>query len=263
MAITISPIPAFNDNYIWLLENTSGYATVVDPGDPNPVLALLSERQLTLSNILITHHHMDHTGGIAALKAATGCEVYGPNNPAIAGIDHHLGDGDSLTLYGQMANVITVPGHTLDHIAYWFPDTQDADEASGALFCGDTLFAGGCGRLFEGTAAMMRASLNKLMALPASTRVYCAHEYTLANLAFANAAEADNQALQIRIKESQALRTKGIPTVPSNMGLELATNPFLRVNEPSLRKTLQARQGFSGNDLDAAFGALRSWKDNF
>jgi len=261
MAIQISPIPAFTDNYIWLLDNGAGEAAVVDPGDPDAVLAALNARQLTLSTILITHHHFDHTGGIEKLKAATACTVFGPQNPAITGVDHALGDGEQVTLFGNTLSVIAVPGHTLDHIAYSLPG--DAAGVPGALFCGDTLFAGGCGRLFEGTAAMMRASLAKLSALSPSTRVYCAHEYTLANLKFAEAVEPSNVALQQRIANSQALRAQAIPTVPSTIALELATNPFLRVTETSVRTTLQTTQGLASDDLDTAFGALRSWKDQF
>ena len=261
MTIEISPIPAFNDNYIWLLEDGAGQAAVVDPGDPDAVLAALKARDLNLDTILITHHHFDHTGGIEQLKAATSCRVFGPQNPAITGIDHHLSEGDQVTIFGQTLQVIAVPGHTLDHIAYWL--AGDTDNVPGALFCGDTLFAGGCGRLFEGTAAMMRASLAKLSALPASTRVYCAHEYTLANLKFAQAVEPNNAALQQRITDSKALRTQGIPTVPSTIALELTTNPFLRVAETSVRATLQTTQGLIGEDLDTAFGALRNWKDHF
>lgn len=266
MAIQISPIPAFSDNYIWLLDNGAGEAAVVDPGDSDAVLAVLQARQLTLGTILITHHHFDHTGGIEKLKAATRCTVFGPRNPTIAGVDLALGEGEQVTLLGDTLSVIAVPGHTLDHIAYLLPG--DAAGAPGALFCGDTLFAGGCGRLFEGTAAMMRASLAKLSALPLSTRIYCAHEYTLANLQFAEAVEPSNAALQQRIIDSRALRAQSLPTVPSTLALELATNPFLRVTETAVRAALHTTQNsanddVANDDLDGIFGALRSWKDQF
>jgi len=180
--LAIEPIPAFNDNYIWLLRRSdSPEAVVVDPGDAVPVLEALARRDLRLTGILVTHHHPDHVGGLARLVAETAPTVYGPHNPAISGIDRRLGAGDRIELLGRSFEVMEVPGHTLDHIAYF-----SAGEPP-LLFCGDTLFAGGCGRLFEGTAPMMHRSLQSLAALPPETRVYCAHEYTLANLAFARA----------------------------------------------------------------------------
>jgi len=254
MPVTIEPIPAFNDNYIWLIHNELGQAFVVDPGDPKPVLDTLAAKALTLCGILITHHHPDHVGGVDTLKSATSCKVFGPENPSISGIDHHLGDADSVDVLGTHFDVITVPGHTLDHIAYF---------GDNALFCGDTLFAGGCGRVFEGTFPMMRASLERLRDLPASTRVYCAHEYTLANLRFALAAEPDNQALMERDRQCQDLRAQNKPTVPSSLEIERAINPFLRWDQPSIQKQLEAAGRLSSDDADATFAALRSWKDTF
>lgn len=253
-SLSIEPIPAFSDNYIWLIHDQAGRAFVVDPGDAQPVLDTLAQRHLTLVGILITHHHPDHVGGVAALKAATHCRVYGPQNPHITSIDQRLSDGDRVDVLGQTLEVIEVPGHTLDHIAY------HGDEL---LFCGDTLFAGGCGRVFEGTFPMMRASLAKLRALPDATRVYCAHEYTLSNLRFALAAEPGNTALRERIEHCEALRAAGTPTVPSTLGQELATNPFMRWDVPAISTQLAEAQTLSDRSPDAVFTALRQWKDSF
>lgn len=253
----VIPVPAFNDNYIWLVDNGDGSAFVVDPGDPSPVNAALSDRGLRLDAILITHHHFDHVGGLVALKEQHGCRVTGPANPAIAGIDTALGDGDSVRVGRCEFSVLAVPGHTLDHIAYFCRDATPP-----LLFCGDTLFAAGCGRLFEGTPEVMHESLGRLAALPAETLVYCAHEYTLANLAFARAAEPDNEALAARQRAAAQLREAGVPTVPSTIGQEQATNPFLRSSEGSLQRTLKAA-GRDAADPVSAFASLRAWKDSF
>jgi hydroxyacylglutathione hydrolase len=255
---TIEPIPAFDDNYIWLLSALdSSTAFVVDPGDAAPVLATLEARNLTLSGILITHHHLDHIGGLEVLADAFDPQVFGPHNPAIKGITERLGAGDRIEVLGEVFEVLEVPGHTLDHIAYYHPGAEPL------LFCGDTLFAGGCGRVFEGTAPMMHRSLALLAALPAETRVYCAHEYTLANLAFARAVEPDNEALARRVREAEASRARGKPTVPSDLALELATNPFLRCAEPALRDSLQAQGKLRGGSADEVFATVRGWKDHF
>ncbi|GAB5414369.1 MAG: hydroxyacylglutathione hydrolase [Congregibacter sp.] len=254
---SVSPIPAFSDNYIWLLENSDGTAIVVDPGDAGPVDAALADRGLALSAVLITHHHFDHVGGIASLKQTHACTVYGPDNPAITEIDRTLTEGDHLSVGDYRFEIIAVPGHTLDHIAYY---QADADQP--LLFCGDTLFAGGCGRIFEGDPAMMHASLSKLSALPPSTAVYCAHEYTLANLRFARSADPENSDLKHREITAKALRAEGTPTVPSTIALEVATNPFLRAHEAEV----QARvlKEWSGRaDTVEVFAKLRAWKDNF
>jgi hydroxyacylglutathione hydrolase len=253
----ISGIPAFDDNYIWLLENSDGSALVVDPGDPQPVLATLTARGLRLSGILVTHHHFDHIGGVAALKEASGCVVYGPANPAIDTIDRPLVAGDTLAVGDYHFEVLEVPGHTLDHIAYY----QPGDEA--VLFCGDTLFAGGCGRIFEGDPPMMYASLASLAALPPHTSVYCAHEYTLANLRFARAADPRNVALQEREEAAMAARREGQPTVPSTIALELATNPFLRSADPEVQAALEAAGRLTDDDPVSSFAQLRAWKDQF
>ena len=231
--------------------------TVVDPGDGDAVDDALADRNLRLAGILITHHHFDHVGGVEMLKEKYGCPVWGPHNPALPFIDHRLGEGDRVQAGDYSLDVIMVPGHTLDHIAYF----RAAPEP--LLFCGDTLFAGGCGRIFEGDAPMMYTSLSRLAALPAETAVYCAHEYTLANLAFANAAEPDNVALQQRTAEAQSLRDRGLATVPSNIALERATNPFLRPDSAGVRAALQAAGHEARDDDVAVFAALRSWKDNF
>lgn len=222
--LDIVQIPVLNDNYIYLAhEPESGATAVVDPAVAPPVLAALEARGWQLTHILNTHHHMDHVGGNLALKEAAGCVIVGPRADAgrIPGIDIEVGDGDVFKLGAAAARVFDVPGHTRGHIAYWFQD-------AGALFCGDTLFAMGCGRLFEGTPGQMYASLAKLAALPDDTRVYCAHEYTLANGRFALTVEPGNPALQARMAAVEALRAQGEPTVPSRLAEEKATNPFLR-----------------------------------
>lgn len=254
---SITGLPAFNDNYIWLLQNRDGSAYVVDPGDAVPVERALQERNLALAGILITHHHFDHVGGLNTLKDKHGCTVYGPANPAIDGIDKVLVAGDRLDLGDYSFEIISVPGHTLDHIAYY-----QAGE-SPVLFCGDTLFAGGCGRIFEGDPPMMHDSLSKLAALPEATAVYCAHEYTLANLAFARAADPNNADLKQRERDAKALRARGEATVPSSIGLELATNPFLRSAAPDLALGLEAAGRAAGAKPVEVFAGLRAWKDQF
>lgn len=257
--IPIEPIPAFSDNYIWLLKDGKG-AHVVDPGDATPVLGHLEKLGLSLHSVLITHHHFDHVGGLATLKEATGCTVYGPDNPAIAGVDRVLGEGDTVDIGSYRFSIMAVPGHTLDHIAYFQAARGDTPPL---LFCGDTLFAGGCGRIFEGDPAMMHRSLQRLAALPDSTHVYCAHEYTLANLAFARAAEPGNAALARREEEARSRRSRGVPTVPSTLELERRTNPFLRSGETSLRIGLQAAGHHAEPVPHGVFAALRAWKDKF
>lgn len=256
--LTIEPIEAFSDNYIWLLyDDASRQAFVVDPGDAQPVEQRVAELGLSLEGVLITHHHFDHVGGLAGLAANRDLTIYGPHNQAIEAISHRLGAGDSIAVLGHTFSVLEVPGHTLDHIAYFHAGEQPV------LFCGDTLFAGGCGRMFEGTAPMMLQSLESLAALPADTLVYCAHEYTLANLAFAQAVEPDNTALAQRVENAVATREKGQPTVPSNIALEQATNPFLRCTEPSVAASLADQGMLAGSEPAAIFAAVRGWKDNF
>lgn len=255
--LTIEPIPAYNDNYIWLISDRGNRAFVVDPGDATPVLDVLRARKLELAGILITHHHFDHVGGLQALREFAAPTVYGPDNPAIEGIDQIVGAGDSVDVLGYSFSVLQVPGHTLDHIAYFHSGEPPL------LFCGDTLFAGGCGRVFEGTAQMMHDSLQSLAALPGATRVYCAHEYTLANLAFARAVEPANAALLERISEAETTRASGEPTIPSTLDLEIATNPFLRCATPELVDALRQQDRLEGESPAAVFATVRGWKDNF
>lgn len=258
--LSIRPIPAFDDNYIWLLiDEARQEGFLVDPGDAEPVLAVLEAENIALKGILITHHHFDHVGGLARLCEVHQPVVYGPHNPVIEGIDHRVSAGDSVDVLGLSFSVIEVPGHTLDHIAYYHEGAQ----AQPLLFCGDTLFAGGCGRIFEGTPAMMHASLQRLAALPADTQVYCAHEYTLANLTFAQAVEPDNRELQSRVASAQATRAQNTPTVPSELGLEQATNPFLRCEQPGLVASMAEQGRLTGETPVEVFTAVRAWKDHF
>jgi hydroxyacylglutathione hydrolase len=253
--IEIIPVPAFADNYIWLLRQ-GRHVAVVDPGDAEPVLVHLRVHDLTLVAILNTHHHADHVGGNAALLERFDVPVFGPEREAIPGVTHRLRQGESIRVpdLGVSYAVIDVPGHTAGHIAY---------VGDGVVFCGDTLFACGCGRLFEGTPAQMHASLAKLAALPGATRAYCAHEYTLANIRFARAVEPGNAALQAREIEETAKRERGLPTVPSTVALECATNPFLRSSEPAVIAAAQAHAGRALNDPVDVFAALRAWKNSF
>jgi hydroxyacylglutathione hydrolase len=256
-SLLVVAVPAFNDNYLWLIHDGHS-AAVVDPGDAAPILAVLASLQLKLVAILLTHHHNDHVGGVTQLLQHFTVPVYGPKNEIITGVSHQLSEGDDVTVpeLALQFSVLEVPGHTLGHIAYLAPQ-------QGWLFCGDTLFAGGCGRLFEGTPAQMRASLAKLAALPDTTQVYCAHEYTLANLRFALAVEPENPALALRFKQEQAKRAQGLATVPSTIGLEKATNPFLRDQIPAIVQRLIADGRVQENTPTAAFAALRAWKNTF
>ena len=259
----ITPIPAFSDNYIWLLcDPASDEVLVVDPGEAPPVLQALKQRSLSLTGILVTHHHPDHVGGIAELLDHYPVPVYGPENPAITEISHRVRESDRLEIGGNHFEILAVPGHTLDHIAWYAPA---AVAGRGLLLCGDTLFAAGCGRLFEGTPKMMWHSLQKLASLPEDTLVCCAHEYTLANLHFALAAEPDNERIQQRLETERSRRDRGEPTLPSSIGLELATNPFLRCTAPALMRHAAESSGQPAAELSAveSFAALRSWKDRF
>ncbi len=261
MISTIHPIPAFSDNYIWAVSETgSNNVCVVDPGDATPVIQYLNANHLVLSDILITHHHPDHTGGIAELTRRYPARVTGPKPSAITGITDYVAEGNLVELFGHSFSVIEVPGHTLDHIAFYCADTE-LDKP--ILFCGDTLFAAGCGRLFEGTPIMMQESLSKLAALDPSTNVYCTHEYTLANLKFALAAEPDNLALQRRNQAEASKREANLPTLPSSVELELATNPFLRCTQQTVIRSAYAQLGRDPKNEVEVFSALRAWKDTF
>jgi hydroxyacylglutathione hydrolase len=252
-------VPAFNDNYLWLIHD-GARAAVVDPGDAAPILAALHAHGLSLTAILLTHHHGDHIGGVPALLERFDVPVFGPRHDGIAAVTHPLGEGDVVTVPGLdlTLSVLDVPGHTKGHIAY------HRAGATPWLFCGDTLFAGGCGRLFEGTPAQMAASLDKLAALPAATKVFCAHEYTLSNLRFACAVEPGNAALRERMDVESAKRERGVPTVPSTIALERATNPFLRYREPPIAALLAAQDKVAADAPPlAVFAALREWKNHF
>ncbi|MEZ8083829.1 hydroxyacylglutathione hydrolase [Enterovibrio norvegicus] len=251
--LSVSSIPAFNDNYIWLLKNDDNHCVVVDPGDAKPVVETLSNLGLTLDAILITHHHSDHVGGVPSLKAAfPSAAVYGPATERFPDVTHPLKDNDTFTLNNTTFRILHVAGHTLDHIAYY---------ADGMLFCGDTLFSGGCGRLFEGSPAQMLHSLSAFSALPDNTQVFCAHEYTESNLKFAQAIEPNNTELNQYVAEVANWRSQGKSSIPSSIVREKAINPFLRAHHPSVKEGVKNRAK-DRSDLET-FTALRRWKDEF
>jgi hydroxyacylglutathione hydrolase len=250
----IVPLSAFRDNYIWALV-AHGHCVVVDPGEAGPVSRFLAEEDLRFAAILVTHRHNDHVGGVAELCTSWPVPVFGP--ASISVVTRPVGEGDTIELpgIGGTATIIEVPGHTEDHLAYYL---------DGHLFCGDTLFAGGCGRLLgSSTAAQLHASLQRIAALPGDTRICCAHEYTLSNLRFACAVEPDNAALQARVDRCRALREQDLPTLPSLLGDELATNPFLRVSHAKVRHAAEKHVDHALLEPAAVFAALRSWKDVF
>ncbi|MDB5800918.1 MAG: hydroxyacylglutathione hydrolase [Rhodocyclales bacterium] len=250
----IVPLSAFRDNYIWAM-TAHGQCVIVDPGEAEPVLRFLLQHDLRLAAILITHRHNDHIGGVADLLEAWPVPVFGP--ALIALVTNPVKANDCIDLPGidARASVMEVPGHTEEHIAFCCGEH---------LFCGDTLFAGGCGRLLgSSTAAELHASLQRIATLPESTQIYCAHEYTLGNLRFAQAVEPENEALKTRIAHCNALRASGLPTLPSRLGDELATNPFLRTEEPDIRNAAERHAGAPLGSPAAVFAALRAWKDTF
>ncbi len=253
--ISVTAIPAFTDNYIWLISSGGKHCAVVDPGDAGPVKKALQQIGLQLDYILLTHHHMDHIGGTAELVSATGAKVYGPRDSRIPGQDRSYGEGETVDLpkLRLKFDVIEVPGHTSSHIAFY---------GHGSLFCGDTLFSVGCGRLFEGTPAQMLDSLDKLAALPPATRVYCGHEYTLSNCDFAREVEPDNKKLAARASAAEAARATGRSTLPSELGEELAVNPFLRSRHPAVVAAAK-KHNPAAKPGESTLAEIRAWKDRW
>lgn len=249
----IKSIPAFNDNYIWLIQNSDNRCAVIDPGDATPVLKYLKEHSLTLEAILITHHHNDHIGGVSELaRHFSSVNIVGPRHEPIPSLTHPVEAGDQIEIFGEIFLVLGLEGHTAGHIGY---------VGDGKLFCGDVLFSAGCGRVFEGTMEQMFMSLNKLLALPQETEVYCAHEYTAGNIAFAMAVEPDNEQLQRYREEVNRLRASNQPTLPTTLRREKWINPFLRTQEPGVIKSVANRT--DKTDPLSIFTALRVWKNEF
>ncbi len=253
--VDIIPIPAFQDNYIWCISD-GRHAAVVDPGDAAPVLEFLQREHLTLTAILATHHHADHVGGIASLLESYPVPVYGPGDGTIPQVTDPVAEGDEVMLAAPeiALEILEIPGHTPGHIAYY---------GVNRLFCGDTLFACGCGRLFGGTPEQMTASLQRLAELPGGTLVYCAHEYTLSNIRFARTVDPDNPALADRERRDRKLREQGLPTVPSSIAVERMTNPFLRCHLSEIAEAASRAEGRPLPEPVAVFAALREWKNRF
>ena len=254
-AYEVIPLRAFSDNYIWTIRD-GRCAAVVDPGDAAPVIDYLRRERLDLVAILNTHHHADHVGGNSALLQHARVPVYGPRDPRIGDITNAVGEGDRFTLphFGIQLSVFEIPGHTRTHIAF---------HGAGMLFCGDTLFAAGCGRLFEGTPQQMHESLGKLMTLDDATSVYCGHEYTASNIRFARAVEPDNVALQDLDTHVRQLRDRDEPTLPSTIGQEKATNPFVRVGEPAVMESASRHASRALRDPVSVLAEIREWKNAF
>ena len=251
--LNLIPLLAFEDNYIWVWHDDR-HAIAIDPGDPAVLIAFLDAHQLALTAVLITHHHRDHTGGNANLRQRYDCAIYAPENPRIPAVTHILRGGDSVDIAepGLYFDVLATPGHTLDHISY---------VGHGCLFCGDTVFGCGCGKLFEGSPAMMAASLDAILALPDATRVCCAHEYTLSNIDFAKTLDGDNPALLERERVDRDLRSQNRPTLPSTLALEKATNPFLRFHDPDMSAFAAHYLNRPHPSPAEVFGAIRAAKD--
>lgn len=257
MTVSITPVPTLKDNYVWVLINEENRsAVIVDPGEAKPVAAFLKQHKLRLESILITHHHWDHTNGISELKFTANCPVIAPVKEKVSNVTYPVYENDKVQIdnFPITFQVIDIPGHTLGHVAYF---------GNGKLFCGDTLFAAGCGRIFEGTAEQMYTSLKKLAALPPHTKIYCGHEYTLNNLNFANSVEPQNKKIAERIARVTEIRQKNLPSLPSLLTEELDTNPFFRCDSPEIIKNVETYAGKSLSNPVEVFSWLRKMKDNF
>ena len=253
--LSIEPIKAFEDNYIWLLTTNEG-SIVIDPGESSKIKSLIDNNEIDLKGVLITHHHYDHTNGLNDLSDNGMLDIYGPENNIVK-INKRVKDSDCISIIGLDFEIIEVPGHTLDHIAFY-----SFNENMPILFCGDTLFSGGCGRIFEGTHKQMYDSLNKLASLPKHTKVYCGHEYTLSNLKFAIEVDTENKDLLDEYNHVKKLNISKNPSLPSTLDKELKINPFLRCNNMSIRNKINKEFNVSGDDFEI-FTALREWKDNY
>ena len=256
--LTVTPIPAFTDNYIWMLQNENNQAVIVDPGDAQVVINALDENQLNLVAILITHHHYDHTDGVRALCEKYSIPVYGPKDSKFNGISQTLNDGDNVEVLGHSFKIKSIPGHTLDHISYLYDDPS-----SPLIFCGYTLFLAGCGRVFEGTMGQMLSAMHYFKSLDKKTKVYCTHEYSLNNLAFAHTVEPDNIDIKDKIVQCKKLRKQNLPTLPSTIENELLINPFLRCDVLNVKQHASA---YATQPLDSelgVFSTIRQWKNVF